>query len=75
MVVEINTMFGTIRHSRQGPYTARSASDRTNDWPFWYVAGEDGRYNGMSFDNSMAKFTTREMATEIAAAFNKQAAE
>ena len=28
-----------------GPFIARSASDRTDDWPYWYVAGPDGRTN------------------------------
>jgi len=23
-------------------YTARSASDKTNDWPFWFVADDRG---------------------------------
>jgi hypothetical protein len=29
----------------RGPFKARSASDRRDDWPLWYVADAGGRIN------------------------------
>jgi hypothetical protein len=64
-----------VTHSSPGPYTARSASDTTDDWPLWYVVGPDGRYNGMSFpDQPGAKFTDKDSAKAIADALNDAAA-
>jgi hypothetical protein len=31
---------GLIEATGCGPFLAVSASDRTDDWPFWYVTGE-----------------------------------
>lgn len=57
-----------------GPYIARSASDKTEDWPFWYVTSEsDGRLNCLRFvDYPLAMFTSKEMALAIAADANKK---
>lgn len=56
-----------------GPFYARSASDNTDDWPFWYVAGPDKRLNVLSFkDQGGAKFTSRKRAEEIAEAANRE---
>lgn len=62
---------------RGGPYSARSASDRTDDWPFWYVCGADGRSNVLSFSAPFygAVLTTREAAIAIAEKFNWEAPE
>ena len=50
-----------------GPYTARSANDRTDDWPSWYVTN-DGRRNVQSFpDKPGAVLTDRETAEAMAA--------
>ena len=58
-----------------GPYIARSASDNTDDWPLWYVAGPDGRKNILAFeDKPMARFTDRESAELIAKTANASAA-
>lgn len=58
-----------------GPYRARSASDNTDDWPFWYVCGADGRRNVLSFKAPAygAVLTSREAAEAIAAKFNAEA--
>lgn len=47
-----------------GPYTARSANDNADDWPYWYVTN-DGRRNVLRFPGG-AVFTSRELAQEIA---------
>ena len=50
-----------------GPYTARSASDTNDAWPFWYVAGPDKRTNVLEFlDHPGAVLTTRDVAEQIA---------
>jgi hypothetical protein len=54
-----------------GPYTARSASDRTDDWPFWYVTN-DGRTNVLYFPGG-AVLTSRAVAEQIAIKFNQAA--
>jgi len=56
-----------------GPYAALSASDNTDEWPFWYVAGPDGRRNVLEFDAPFrgAVFAPREMAKAIAHKFNE----
>jgi hypothetical protein len=48
----------------KGPYTARSASDNTDEWPFWYVT-DDGRTNILEFPGGRV-LTTRERAEKIA---------
>jgi hypothetical protein len=60
-------VFGTrVRLWGSPPFTARSASDRTDDWPIWYVT-DDGRRNVLRFpDKSGAVLTSREDAEEIA---------
>lgn len=55
-----------------GPYTARSAADGRDDWPYWYVAGSDGRRNVMAFpDKPGAVLTDRATAEAIAAKANE----
>lgn len=46
------------------PYTARSASDKTDDWAYWYVT-DDGRTNRLAFENG-AVFASKEHAIDIA---------
>ena len=50
------------------PVKARSASDRTEDWPFWFLT-DDGRRNIMRFpDKPGAVFSDRgfcERAVEV----------
>lgn len=55
-----------------GPYRARSASDRTEDWPLWYVCAPDGRTNVLSFAAPYygAVLTGRAAAETIATHFN-----
>lgn len=70
-IIEVQVLDFRAAHSEPGPYLARSASDRTDDWPLWYVAGADGRFNGLSFpDQPLAKFTSRHAAEAIADALN-----
>jgi hypothetical protein len=60
----------TYRLWKPGPYVARSASDRTDDWPYWYVTPKsDGRSNCLEFSNG-ATFADRETAKAIAAHAN-----
>lgn len=54
-----------------GPYIARSASDRTDDWFFWYVAGPDGKRNVLSGPEGSV-LTDRETAIALAARWNGQ---
>ena len=60
--------------ARGGTYSARSASDRTDDWPFWYVCGPDGRSNVLSFKPPFygAVLTTKDAAILIAEKFNRE---
>lgn len=61
-------------------YYARSASDKTEDWPFWFVAdrnginktGEAARIAGIPWRFG-AVMTDRESALEIAAKANEAA--
>ena len=54
-----------------GPYVARPAKDGDEAWPFWYVAGPDGRKNVLWFEGGGgAVLTTREIAEAIANKFN-----
>jgi hypothetical protein len=55
----------------KGPYTARSASDNTDEWPYWYVTN-DGRTNILEFPGG-AVFTIRERAEKIAKDENEKA--
>lgn len=62
-----------------GPYKARSASDKTDDWPFWFVCQADdsrvgGLHNILRFEGSLAMFTSRARAEEIAAHANESIA-
>ena len=66
-----DTIFDGIRLRGRGPFAARSANDRTDNWPFWYVAGPDGRRNVLTFlDQPGAVFACREDAEYIAAKGN-----
>jgi hypothetical protein len=64
------------RPKKPGPYIARSASDKTDDWPLWYVAGPDGRTNyftdlgGKRNPPLTPMFTSREDAEMLAARWN-----
>lgn len=50
-----------------GVVSARSASDRTDDWPLWYVT-DDSRRNVLSFpDKPGAVLCSRALAERIAA--------
>ena len=57
-----------------GPYKARSARDSTDDWPFWYVAGPDGRINTLTLPQDHPNFgavlTNRKTAEAIADLWN-----
>ena len=53
----------------EGPYTARPAKDGDDDWPFWYVAGPDGRRNVLHFPGG-AVLTFRPIAEAVAMKFN-----
>lgn len=56
------------------PFASRSASDRADDWPYWYVT-DDGRRNVLRFpDQPGAVFSDRETCGAIAAAANAGAA-
>ena len=70
VTVEINGV--TVTHTGPAPYVARSASDRTDDWPLWYVADAVG-FNGIKVEDSLAKFFDREGAEKVAAALNAAA--
>jgi hypothetical protein len=52
----------------KGPYIARSASDKTDDWPFWYVATNNGRTNALSSTGGL--FTDPDTAKAIAKCCN-----
>ena len=56
-----------VRLWAPGPYRARSASDRTDEWPSWFVHGPNG-INCLSFpDSPGAVLTNRELAEKIVA--------
>ncbi len=63
--------------TKPGPYIARSASDKTDDWPFWYVSGPDGRtnyltdLNGTKHPPLTPALTTKEIAVMVADMWNK----
>lgn len=64
MVIEINGVRYGLRG--EGPFIARSASDKTDDWPFWYVSGPDGRRNVLySPDQAGAVLTDKATAFAI----------
>jgi hypothetical protein len=53
------------------PFSARSASDRTDNWPFWFVT-DNGRRNTLnSLDHPGVVFADRSTCEAIAAAANK----
>jgi hypothetical protein len=57
---------------RPGPYTARSASNKTDDWPLWYVHGADG-VNCLRWTHApMSLFIPRELAIKVAEILNKE---
>lgn len=56
-----------FRPNRPGPYHARSASDRTEDWPFWFV--ESNGVNCMSGPQG-AVLTVRGVAERLADEWN-----
>lgn len=56
-------------------YYARSASDKTDEWPFWYVA--DRQQSGLNVTKALASeqvgylpFVSREAAIKIAETAN-----
>ncbi len=52
----------------EGPYVARPAKDGDDAWPYWYVAGPDGRRNILFFpDQPGAVLTDRATAEAIVA--------
>lgn len=61
----------TVSHSGSGPYVARSASDKRDDWVFWFVADATG-FNGLSFSHAPgAKFVSRAVAEALAKLMNE----
>jgi hypothetical protein len=56
--------------TRPGPYVARSASDRTDDWPYWFVHGADGVNCLHWHEAPLALFVPRDVAEACAAALN-----
>lgn len=69
-MIEIEFAGRTIRHAGPGPYPARSASDRRDDWPFWMVVDANG-VNGLSIVGTTAKFLDAAGARAVAAALNE----
>jgi hypothetical protein len=53
-----------------GPYVAKSASSKSENWPIWYVEGGEG-VNAMSGPNG-AVFTIRSIACSLAEQWNSQ---
>lgn len=49
-----------------GPYVARPAKDGDDGWPYWYIAGPDGRRNVLTFPGG-AVLTDKETAMAIIA--------
>ncbi len=69
MIVEVGGIQAEL-WAGAAPFTARSASDKTDNWPFWYVT-DDGRRNVLRFPNAPgAVFTDRQTAEMIAAKAN-----
>lgn len=57
----------------KGPFIARSASSRTDDWPLWYVAGPNGVTNVLTFaDKPGAMSANRQVAERIAEEANRR---
>jgi hypothetical protein len=55
-----------------GPYIARPAKDGDETWPFWYVAGPDGRANVLTFPgHGGAVLTERAIAEVVASKWNQ----
>ena len=61
---------GIVEIRSSGPYIASSASDNDPDWPFWYIAGPDGRRNVVSFGRG-AVLCSCDVAQAVANAANK----
>mgnify|MGYP003382067537 CR=1 FL=1 len=61
---------GIVEIRSPGPYIARPAKDGDDDWPFWYVAGPDGRRNVVGFGRG-AVLCTREVAEAVVYAANE----
>lgn len=62
-----------VTHQGQPPFVAKSASDKTLDWPFWYVHGAD-YVNFMMTDPPRfygGKFLPRQEAEAVAVALNE----
>lgn len=63
---------------KSGPYIARSASNKTDEWPFWYVAGPDEETNyltdlgGFREDRSLPRFVTKSIAIDLAKKWNEK---
>lgn len=68
-MTEVQVAGTTIRHSGPGPYVARSASDKRDDWPFWMVVDATG-FNGLEIAGTLAKFVSAQDAKLIAGALN-----
>ena len=67
-------LFHDINEARlrgPGPYLARSASDNTDDWFIWYVAGPDGRTNVLQGPHG-AVFLPRAGAEQLAHEANQK---
>lgn len=66
----------TVDHRGKPPFVARSASDQTDEWPYWYVCGVD-KINWMFIREGAgsfaSKFAARELAIKIANALNEAA--
>lgn len=65
---KIVTLVGGFRAGLkgEGPYLARPEKDNCPDWPYWYVAGPDGRRNVLFFpDCPGVVLTLRETAEAI----------
>lgn len=69
-MIEVAFAGRTIRHTGSGPYAARSASDKRDDWPFWMVVDANG-VNGLTIVGSLAKFLNADAARAVAAALNE----
>lgn len=69
-MIEIEFAGRTICHAGPGPYAARSASDRREDWPFWMVVDANG-VNGLIIVGTPAKFLDAAAARAVAGALNE----
>lgn len=53
----------------EGPFLAKSASDKTDKWPFWYVANKNN-LNVLRGTGHSAIFTIEPMAKMLATKWN-----